>query len=81
MIGKGLRVQAHEDCPDGDFTYVRREHVFMIRDEKPYWLTQQYGNGILMPQANSTFLYGSLEWYVEMACNRRNAIGQFRNLA
>lgn len=81
MIGKGLRVQAHEDCPDGDFTYVRREHVFMIRDEKPYWLTQQYGNGILMPQANSTFLYGSLEWYLEMASNRRNAVGQFRNLA
>lgn len=80
MIGK-LRVQAHEDCPDGDFTYVKREHVSMIRDEKPYWLTQKYGNGILMPQANSTFLYGSLEWYVEMMCNRRNAVGQFRGLA
>lgn len=80
MIGN-LRVQAHEDCPDGDFTYVKKEHVFMIRDEKPYWLTQKYGNGILMPQANSTFLYGSLEWYVEMACNRRNAVGQFTQLA
>lgn len=80
MIGK-LRVQAHEDCPDGDFTYVRRQHVAMIRDEKPYWLTQKFGNGILMPQANSTFLYGSLEWYVEFMCNRRNAVGQFRNLA
>lgn len=79
-IGK-LRVQAHEDCPDGDFTYVKREHVAMIRDEKPYWLTQKFGNGILMPQANSTFLYGSLEWYVEFMCNRRNAVGQFRNLA
>lgn len=81
MIGKSLRVQAHEDCPDGDFTYVKRAHVAMIRDEKPYWLTQKFGNGILMPQANSTFLYGSLEWFVEFMCNRRNAVGQFRNLA
>lgn len=80
MIGK-LRVQAHEDCPDGDFTYVKKGNVAMIRDEKPYWLTQRFGNGILMPQANSTFLYGSLEWYVELMCNRRNAVGQFRGLA
>lgn len=80
MVGT-LRVQGHEDCPDGDFTYVRKQHVAMIRDEKPYWLTQKFGNGILMPQANSTFLYGSLEWYVELMCNRRNAIGQFRGLA
>ncbi|HEX7246415.1 MAG TPA: hypothetical protein VF245_12720 [Solirubrobacterales bacterium] len=80
MIGKSLRVQAHEDCPDGDFTYVKKEHVAMIRDEKPYWLTQKFGNGILMPQANSTFLYGSLEWYVEFMCNRRNAVGNFTGL-
>jgi hypothetical protein len=80
MIGN-LRVQAHEDCPEGDFTYVKKDNVFMIRDEKPYWLTQKYGNGILMPQANSTFLYGSLEWYVELCTNRRSAVGQFTQLA
>lgn len=80
MVGT-LRVQGHEDCPDGDFTFVRKEHVSMIRDEKPYWLTQKFGSGILMPQANSTFLYGSLEWYVNFMCNRRNAVGQFRELA
>jgi len=80
MIGN-LRVQAHEDCPDGDFTYAKKDNLFMIRDEKPYWLTQKYGNGILMPQANSTFLYGSLEWYVELATNRRNSLGQFTQLA
>jgi hypothetical protein len=80
MIGN-LRVQAHEDCPEGDFTYVKRDNVFMIRDEKPYWLTQKYGNGILMPQASSTFLYGSLEWYIELCTNRRSAVGQFTQLA
>lgn len=79
MIGN-LRVQGHEDCPDGDFTYVKKDKVFMIRDEKPYWLTQKYGNGILMPQAGSTFLYGSLEWFLELGCSRRSAVGQFREL-
>lgn len=80
MVGN-LRVQGHEDVPDGDFTYTNLGHVFLIRDGKPTWITQEYNGNILMPQANSTFLYGSLEWFIELGTNRRNSLGQYRNLA
>ncbi len=80
MIGN-LRVQGHEDVPDGDFTYTTLSHVFLIRDGKPMWITQEYNGNILMPQANSTFLYGSLEWFIQLGTNKRNSIGQYRNLA
>lgn len=80
MIGN-LRVQGHEDVPDGDFTYTTLANVFLIRDGKPSWITQEYNGNILMPQANSTFLYGSLEWFVELGTNKRNSVGQYTCLA
>lgn len=80
MIGK-LKVQGHEDCPIGDFTYARKEHIKLLRDEKPYWHGERFGSGILTIVPRTTFVYGSLEWEVEFITNRRNSIGQFRKLS
>jgi hypothetical protein len=76
-----LEIQAHEDCPDGDFTYAKKGNLAFIRDEKPYWATERYGSGILQYIPKTTFVYGSLEWFLELMTNRRNVIGQYRNLA
>lgn len=80
MIGS-LRVQGHEDCPEGDFTYATKANLTLIRDEKPYWATEKYGPGILQYIPKTTFVYGSLEWFLEFMTNRRNTVGQFRGLA
>jgi hypothetical protein len=80
MIGN-LKILAHEDCPDGDFTYAKKSHLSLIRDEKPYWATERYGSGILQYIPKTTFVYGSLEWFLELMTNKRIAIGQFRQLA
>lgn len=80
MIGS-LKVQAHQDCPDGDFTFATKGNLSLIRDEKPYWATEKYGPGILQYIPKTTFVYGALEWYLEFYTNKRNTIGQFRGLA
>lgn len=79
MIGS-LKVQGHEDTPRGDFTFLRKENLKFIRDEKPYWHGEKFGSGILQIVPRTTFVYGSFEWFVEAITNRRNVFGQFRNL-
>jgi hypothetical protein len=80
MIGS-LKVQGHQDCPDGDFTYATKANLSLIRDEKPYWATEKYGPGILQYIPKTTFVYGALEWFLEFYTNKRNVLGQFRTLA
>ncbi|HET7455390.1 MAG TPA: hypothetical protein VFJ76_07715 [Solirubrobacterales bacterium] len=75
-----LTVQGHEDTPRGDFTYLSKAHLKMLRDEKPYWHGEKFGSGILQIKAGTTFVYGSFEWFVEAITNRRNVYGQFRKL-
>lgn len=80
MIGN-LKVQGHEDTPRGDFIYLRKAHLKLIRDEKPYWHGERFGSGILTIKAGTTFVYGSFEWYVEAMTNKRSAFGRFSKLA
>lgn len=75
-----LTVQGHEDTPRGDFTYLNKAHLKLLRDEKPYWHGEKYGSGILQIKQGTTFVYGSFEWFVEAITNRRNVFGQYRNL-
>jgi hypothetical protein len=80
MIGN-LKVQGHEDTPRGDFTYLKKEHLKMLRDEKPYWHGERFGSGILTIIPRTTFVYGSFEWFAEAITNKRAAFGQFRKLS
>lgn len=80
MIGN-LKVQAHEDCPDGDFTYLIKKNISMLRDEKPYWVSDRHGSGILEYKQGTTYLYGALEWFSELYTNKRRTVGQFRGLS
>lgn len=75
-----LVIQGHEDTPRGDFTYLNKAHLKMLRDEKPYWHGEKFGSGILQIKAGSTFVYGSFEWFAEVITNRRNVFGRFGGL-
>jgi len=80
MIGT-LKVQGHEDSPEGDFTYARKQRVFCLKSEDPYWVPQEFGNGgILEYKQGTTFLYSALEYYLQLCVDRRNCFGQFRGL-
>lgn len=76
-----LKVQGHEDCPDGDFTYANSKHLFALRAKPAQWVSQNHGGSLLHFQPGSTFLYGAMEFFFELCTNRRNTIGQFRKLA
>ncbi|HEX6456236.1 MAG TPA: phage major capsid protein [Solirubrobacterales bacterium] len=79
MIGT-LPVQGHEDCPEGDFNYARKDKLFALRTEKPYWVGEKFGNAILTIKQGTTFLYGNLEYFMQLGVSRRNAFGGFRGL-
>src|SRR6476620_140555 len=80
MVGN-MKVQGHEDCPRGDFTFLSKAHLKLLRDEKPIWHGEKYGSGILQIVPRTTFVYGSFEWFCEAITNRRNSFGQYRNLS
>lgn len=75
-----LKVMAHDDCPEGDFTFFRREHLFTLRTEAPYWLSEKFGGSILVPKPGTTFLYSTCEYYLQLCTSKRICIGQFRGL-
>lgn len=80
MIGS-MAVQGHEDCPEGDFNYAKKDKLFALRTKKPYWYGEEYGNGkILDVKQGTTFLYGNLEYDLQLCVSRRNAFGGFRGL-
>jgi hypothetical protein len=84
MIGT-LKVQGHNDCPDEDFNMVKKDHLFMLRKEKPVWIPQKYGGGggskgILQWKPGTTFLATALEYPIQLCTNRRNATGHIAEL-
>lgn len=75
-----LKVSAHDDCPEGDFTFFKREHLFTLRTAEPYWISEKYGNAILTPKHGTTFLYSTCEYFLQLCTSKRICIGQFRGL-
>jgi hypothetical protein len=75
-----LKVSAHDDCPEGDFTFFRREHLFTLRTNAPYWLSEKFGGSILTPKPGTTFLYSTCEYFLQLCTSKRICIGQFRGL-
>lgn len=75
-----LKVMAHDDCPEGDFTFFKREHLFTLRIDAPYWLSERFGGSILVPKAGTTFLYSTCEYFLQLCTSKRICIGQFRGL-
>jgi len=75
-----LKVTPHANCPNGDLNLMRQEKVFLLRDQAPYWATEEYGGKILMLKLGGTFVYGAQEYMLQLATNRRLAFGGFRGL-
>lgn len=76
----GMTVDAQPDCPDGNWYMLTKKHLFMVRTEKPYWVTQKYGGSILEWKQGTTNLVGALEYYAQLATNNRSAHGKLTNL-
>ncbi len=76
----GMTVDAQPDCPDDEWYMLTKAHLFMVRTEKPYWVTQKYGGSILEWKQGSTNLVGALEYYAQLATNRRSAHGKLTGL-
>lgn len=83
MIKVGnLSVQAHQDCPDGDFYELVKKHLFLLGTKGPSWVTQDYGNGTLLEwKQGTTYLISGCEVYDELATDRRNAFGRLTELS
>jgi hypothetical protein len=75
-----LRIDALMESPIGDFTYARKEYLFALRIDKPYWCGEKFGGGMFVTQPGSTFVYGDQEYFVQMCVTRRNTISQFQGL-
>ena len=81
MVGN-LPLQAHQDCPDGDFYELVKKHLFLLGTEGPRWITQQYGNGTILEwKQGSTYLISGCEVFDELATDRRGTIGRLTELA
>lgn len=76
----GMQIDAAPDCPDDAWYMLTKKNLFMVRTDKPYWVTQKYGGSILQWKQNSTFLVGALEYYAQLATNRRSAHGKLTGL-
>lgn len=82
MTFNGLKVQAHRHCPDGDFNLVKMDKVAVLRNDKPYWVTEEYqGTKIFDWTHGTTYLESAIEYFLEMYSNRRNLLGALRELA
>jgi hypothetical protein len=80
-VGK-VKVQGHEECPDGDFNLFKLDRVACLRDDKPEWVVAEFEGGKLFSwNHGSTYLENALEYYFELYTNRRNALGALRELA
>jgi hypothetical protein len=77
----GMTIDAQPDCPDDEWFMLTKKHLFMVRTDKPYWVTQKYGGSILEWKQGSTNLVGALEYYAQLATNRRSAHGKLTNLS
>jgi hypothetical protein len=77
----GMRIDAQPDCPDDEWFMLTKKHLFMVRTDKPYWVTQKYGGSILEWKQGTTNLVGALEYYAQLATNRRSAHGKLTNLS
>ena len=76
----GMKVDAQPDCPDDSWYMLTKKHLFCVRTDKPYWVTQKYGGSILEWKQGSTNLVGALEYYNQLATNNRSAHGKLTNL-
>jgi hypothetical protein len=77
----GMTVDAQPDCPDDSWFMLTKKHLFCVRTDKPYWVTQKYGGSILEWKQGSTNLVGALEYYNQLATNRRSAHGKLTGLS
>jgi len=77
----GMTVDAQPDCPDDEWYMLTKGHLFMVRTDKPYWVTQKYGGSILEWKQGTTNLVGALEYYAQLATNRRSAHGKLTGLS
>jgi hypothetical protein len=77
----GMQVDAQPDCPDDEWYMLTKKHLFMVRTDKPTWVTQKYGGSILEWKQGSTNLVGAIEYYAQLATNRRNAHGKLTGLS
>lgn len=76
----GMTIDAQPDCPDDEWFMLTKKHLFMVRTDKPYWVTQKYGGSILEWKQGTTNLVGALEYYAQLATSRRSAHGKLTNL-
>jgi hypothetical protein len=77
----GMKIDAQPDTPDDEWFMLTKKHLFCVRTDKPYWVTQKYGGSILEWKQGSTNLVGALEYYNQLATNRRSAHGKLTNLS
>lgn len=76
----GMTVDAQPDCPDDEWYMLTKSHLFIVATDKPYWVTQKYGGSILEWKQGTTNLVGALEYYAQLATNRRSAHGKLTGL-
>jgi len=77
-----LSFTGHLDCPKADLYMLRKEHLSLLRDEKPQWMPEKYEGGkVLRWKQNTTFLTSALEYFLQTITNRRNALGRLSELA
>ena len=77
----GMTIDAQPDAKDDRWYMLTKKHLFCVRTEKPYWVTQKYGGSILEWKQGTSFLVGALEYYNQLATNRRSAHGKITNLS
>jgi hypothetical protein len=80
MVGQ-TPIDAHPDCPDGDFYFLTQKHFFALRNEKPYWVPQKFGSGDPWQYVpGTTFIESALEYFIQLGVNRRNAFAAYHEL-
>lgn len=79
MIGD-LPITPHANCPNGDFTLLKKEHIFLLRDKAPYWASEEYGGKMLQLKQGTTFVRGDMEYMLQLGTNRRSGFGGLRGL-
>jgi hypothetical protein len=60
---------------------LTKKNLFMVRTEKPYWVTQKYGGSILEWKQGTSRLVGALEYYANLATNNRAAHGKLTGIS
>lgn len=76
----GMTVDAQPDVPDDSWYMLTKKNLFMVRTDKPYWVTQKYGGSILEWKQGSSFLVGALEYYAQLATNYRGSHGKLTGI-